>query len=40
VAKQAQADGVARAMSEDELQHRIDAFMWKPAYRPYKRLRK
>jgi malate dehydrogenase (oxaloacetate-decarboxylating) len=39
VAKQAQADGVARAMSEDELQRRIDAFMWKPAYRPYKRLR-
>jgi malate dehydrogenase (oxaloacetate-decarboxylating) len=40
VAKQAQADGVARAMSEDELQQRITAFMWTPVYRPYKRVRK
>jgi malate dehydrogenase (oxaloacetate-decarboxylating) len=30
---------VARAMDDDELQMRIDAFMWKPAYRPYKRVR-
>jgi malate dehydrogenase (oxaloacetate-decarboxylating) len=39
VAKRAQEDGVARAMSDHELQRRLDAFMWKPEYRPYKRLR-
>jgi malate dehydrogenase (oxaloacetate-decarboxylating) len=39
VAKQAQDEGVARVMSDHELQKRIDAFMWKPAYRPYRRLR-
>jgi malate dehydrogenase (oxaloacetate-decarboxylating) len=39
VARQAQKEGVARLMNDHELQTRIDAFMWKPAYRPYKRLR-
>jgi malate dehydrogenase (oxaloacetate-decarboxylating) len=39
VARQAQNEGVARPMNDHELQARIDAFMWKPAYRPYKRLR-
>jgi malate dehydrogenase (oxaloacetate-decarboxylating) len=39
VARQAQNEGVARLMNGHELQARIDAFMWKPAYRPYKRLR-
>jgi malate dehydrogenase (oxaloacetate-decarboxylating) len=39
VAKRAQDEGVARAMSDHELQQRIDAFMWAPEYRPYKRLR-
>lgn len=39
VAKRAQDEGVARVMNDDELQKRIDAFMWKPTYRPYKRLR-
>jgi malate dehydrogenase (oxaloacetate-decarboxylating) len=39
VAKRAQDEGVARVMSDHELQQRIDAFMWAPAYRPYKRLR-
>jgi malate dehydrogenase (oxaloacetate-decarboxylating) len=39
VARQAQSEGVARPMNDHELQARIDAFMWKPAYRPYKRVR-
>jgi malate dehydrogenase (oxaloacetate-decarboxylating) len=39
VARQAQNEGVARPMNDHELQARIDAFMWKPAYRPYKRVR-
>jgi malate dehydrogenase (oxaloacetate-decarboxylating) len=39
VAKRAQDEGIARVMNDDELQKRIDAFMWKPTYRPYKRLR-
>jgi malate dehydrogenase (oxaloacetate-decarboxylating) len=39
IAKRAQEEGVARAMSDHELQRRIDAFMWKPVYRHYKRLR-
>ena len=39
VAKQAQDAGVSRVMSDHELKKRIDAFMWKPAYRPYRRLR-
>jgi malate dehydrogenase (oxaloacetate-decarboxylating) len=36
VAVQAQRDGVADALSEDELMRRIDATMWTPDYLPYR----
>jgi malate dehydrogenase (oxaloacetate-decarboxylating) len=39
VAVQAQRDGVADALSEDELTRRIDAVMWTPEYLPYRRAR-
>jgi malate dehydrogenase (oxaloacetate-decarboxylating) len=39
VAVQAQRDGVADAVSDDELQRRIDATMWSPEYLPYRRMR-
>ena len=35
VARQAQADGVAQATSEDALESAIHATIWEPAYRPY-----
>ncbi|HTU54945.1 MAG TPA: NAD-dependent malic enzyme [Acetobacteraceae bacterium] len=35
VARQAQADGVAQATSEDALESAIRATIWEPAYRPY-----
>ena len=37
VALQAQRDGLADAMSQDELLRRIDATMWTPDYLPYRR---
>jgi len=37
VARRAQADGVAPKLSEDELATRIDAHVWQPVYRPYRR---
>jgi malate dehydrogenase (oxaloacetate-decarboxylating) len=39
VAVQAQRDGVADAVSDDELQRRIGATMWSPEYLPYRRMR-
>jgi len=39
VAVQAQRDGVADALSDDELARRIDATMWTPEYLPYRRMR-
>jgi malate dehydrogenase (oxaloacetate-decarboxylating) len=39
VAVQAQRDGVADALSDDELVRRIDATMWTPEYLPYRRMR-
>lgn len=39
VARQAQSEGQARTMKDHELQKRIDAFMWRPEYRPYRRLK-
>ena len=38
VARQAQSDGVAQRLSEDELSRRIDAHVWEPVYRPYRRV--
>jgi len=38
VAKQAVADGVAKAMSAKTIERRISATMWEPAYQPYKRV--
>ena len=38
VAMQAQRDGLADAMSQDELLRRIDATMWTPDYLPYRRI--
>jgi malate dehydrogenase (oxaloacetate-decarboxylating) len=38
VALQAQRDGLAEAMSQDELLRRIDATMWTPNYLPYRRI--
>ncbi len=38
VGRQAQRDGVAPRMSEDELSHRIRAHIWEPVYRPYRRV--
>jgi len=37
VAVQAQRDGVADALSADELARRIEATMWRPEYLPYRR---
>ena len=37
VAMQAQRDGLADALPEDELLRRIDATMWTPDYLPYRR---
>ena len=39
VAVQAQRDGVADELSDDELVRRIDATMWTPDYLPYRRVR-
>jgi malate dehydrogenase (oxaloacetate-decarboxylating) len=39
VAVQAQRDGVADEISDDELVRRIDATMWTPEYLPYRRAR-
>jgi len=39
VAVQAQRDGVADAVSDDELGRRIEATMWTPEYLPYRRIR-
>lgn len=39
VAVQAQRDGVADVLSDDELARNIDATMWKPEYLPYRRAR-
>ena len=39
VAVQAQRDGVADALSDDELARKIDATMWTPEYLPYRRAR-
>jgi malate dehydrogenase (oxaloacetate-decarboxylating) len=39
VAVQAQRDGVADALADDELARRIDATMWTPEYLPYRRAR-
>ena len=39
VAIQAQHDGVADPLSENELVRRIDATMWTPDYLPYRRAR-
>ena len=38
VAKQAQADGVADACSEDEIRQRIEDQVWEPVYHPYRRI--
>jgi malate dehydrogenase (oxaloacetate-decarboxylating) len=38
VARQAQAEGVADPLAPDELARRIDARMWRPRYRPYRRV--
>ena len=37
VARQAQADGVADPCPPDELDARIQAFIWEPRYRPYRK---
>jgi malate dehydrogenase (oxaloacetate-decarboxylating) len=37
VAMQAQRDGLADALAEDELMRRIEATMWTPEYLPYRR---
>jgi len=39
VAVQAQRDGVADPLPDDELTRRIDATMWTPEYLPYRRVR-
>jgi malate dehydrogenase (oxaloacetate-decarboxylating) len=39
VAVQAQRDGVAETLSDEELMSRIDATMWTPDYLPYRRAR-
>jgi malate dehydrogenase (oxaloacetate-decarboxylating) len=39
VAVQAQRDGVADSLADDELARRIDATMWTPEYLPYRRAR-
>jgi len=39
VAVQAQRDGVADELPDDELVRRIDATMWTPEYLPYRRVR-
>jgi len=38
VAKQAQEDGVAQPLADEELSRRIDAHVWEPVYRPYRRV--
>jgi malate dehydrogenase (oxaloacetate-decarboxylating) len=38
VATQAQRDGLADALPQDELRQRIEATMWTPDYLPYRRL--
>jgi len=38
VAMQAQRDGLADALSHDELQRRIETTMWTPDYLPYRRI--
>jgi malate dehydrogenase (oxaloacetate-decarboxylating) len=37
VARQAQADGVAEACSDEALDQRVAACVWEPNYRPYRR---
>ena len=37
VARQAQEDGVAQPLSDAELSARIDAHVWEPVYRPYRK---
>ena len=39
VAMQAQRDGLADALPQDELLRRIDTTMWTPDYLPYRRAR-
>lgn len=38
VARQAQADGVADPCNEDALAQRINALVWEPQYRPYRKI--
>jgi malate dehydrogenase (oxaloacetate-decarboxylating) len=38
VARQAQADGVADPCNEDALTQRINALVWEPQYRPYRKI--
>jgi malate dehydrogenase (oxaloacetate-decarboxylating) len=37
VAQQAQSDGVAQPLTEEELSARIDRHIWEPVYRPYRK---
>jgi malate dehydrogenase (oxaloacetate-decarboxylating) len=37
VARQAQEDGVAQPLSDEELSIRIDSQIWEPVYRPYRK---
>jgi malate dehydrogenase (oxaloacetate-decarboxylating) len=39
VARQAQLDGLAEPLADDELARRIAAQIWEPVYRPYRRIR-
>jgi malate dehydrogenase (oxaloacetate-decarboxylating) len=36
VARAAQADGMAACISEEQLQCRLQAYLWRPTYRPYR----
>jgi len=38
VARRAQIDGVAEQCEAAELDARIDAYVWEPRYRPYRKL--
>jgi len=37
VARQAQEDGVAQPLTDEELSARIDSHIWEPIYRPYRK---